>query len=58
MEMRKLLPEWPALLTEDKWNEFLDFLNLDLEVDAEFWLRFRTLFSAHYRRQNGCCRCF
>lgn len=45
MEMRKLLPEWPALLTEDKWNEFLDFLNLDLEVDAEFWLRFRTLFS-------------
>lgn len=43
--MRSLLPDWPCLLSEDEWYDFVDWINLDLKVDETEWLKWRTLYS-------------
>ncbi len=44
-KMCSLLPDWPCLLSEDAWYDFVDWINLDLKVDETEWLKWRTLYS-------------
>ncbi len=44
-EMLDLLPDWPFLFTENEWLDFIDWVNLDMRVDEEDWIKMRAVYS-------------
>ncbi len=44
-QMQQLVPGWQQLFTQDKWYDFVDWINLDMLGGANEWLELRTLYS-------------